>query len=124
MKFLADMGISPKTVAHLQALGHDAAHLHEQGLGRLPDADILEKAKREGRVLLTHDLDFGGLMAASGANLPSVVIFRLRNMRPESVNRYLDEVVTLHQEALEKGAIVSVLETQIRLRTLPLMAKK
>ncbi len=90
----------------------------------MPDADILEKAKREGRVLLTHDLDFGGLMAASGANLPSVVIFRLRNMRPESVNRYLDEVVTLHQEALEKGAIVSVLETQIRLRTLPLMAKK
>ncbi|HEY57982.1 MAG TPA: DUF5615 family PIN-like protein, partial [Anaerolineae bacterium] len=38
---------------------------------------------REGFVLLTHDLDFGELVAASGARLPSVVVFRLRNMRPQ-----------------------------------------
>jgi Domain of unknown function (DUF5615) len=37
VKFLADMGISPKTVAFLHALGHDAVHLSEQGLERLPD---------------------------------------------------------------------------------------
>jgi hypothetical protein len=29
MKFLADMGISTKTVAFLHALGHDAVHLSE-----------------------------------------------------------------------------------------------
>jgi len=31
VKFLADMGISPKTVAFLHALGHDAVHLSDRG---------------------------------------------------------------------------------------------
>jgi predicted nuclease of predicted toxin-antitoxin system len=73
MKFLADMGISPKTVAFLRTLDHDATHLQEQGLERLPDSAILAKAREEARILLTHDLDFGELIAASGACLPSVM---------------------------------------------------
>jgi predicted nuclease of predicted toxin-antitoxin system len=119
MKFLADMGISPRTVTFLKGVGHDAVHLHEQGLGRLSDPLILRKAREEGRVLLTHDLDFGELMAASGAELPSVVIFRLHDMRPERVNRYLEQILTEHVDILEHGVIVSVSERQIRLRNLP-----
>jgi len=34
MKFLADMGISPEAVRFLTKLGHDAIHLHDQGLDR------------------------------------------------------------------------------------------
>jgi predicted nuclease of predicted toxin-antitoxin system len=85
----------------------------------MSDPLILRKAREEGRVLLTHDLDFGELMAASGAELPSVVIFRLHDMRPERVNVYLEQVVIEHGEILEKGVIVSVSERQIRLRNLP-----
>src|SRR2546425_6113125 len=80
VKFLADMGISPKTVAFLYALGHDAVHLADQGLERLPDQGIVAKARQEGRIVLVHDLGFGELVAASGATLPSVITFRLRNM--------------------------------------------
>jgi len=98
MKFLADMDISLRTVALLPDLGHDAVHLYEQGLGRLSDPDILRKARDEGRVLQTHDLDFGELMVASGANLPNVVVFRLRDMRPDGVNAHLREVVTEYHE--------------------------
>ena len=119
MKFLADMGISPKSVAFLQSLGYEATHLHEQGFDRLPDAAILNKARDEGYILLTHDLDFGELVAASRAQLPSVIIFRLRNMHPERVNRYLREIITLHQDVLEQGAILSVAEGQTRVRLLP-----
>jgi len=122
MKCLADMGISPKTVAFLQDLGHDAVHLHDEGLGQLSDPAILEKARREGRVLITHDLDFGELVAASGAKLPSVVLFRLRNMRPKQVNGYIEKVLAQHQNVLEQGAIISVTEGQIRVRLLPLGA--
>ncbi len=62
MKFLADMGISPKTVTCLHGLGHDAVHLSEQGLERLPDPDIVEKARQEGRIVLVHDFGFGELV--------------------------------------------------------------
>lgn len=124
MRFLADMGISPNTVIFLQSLGHDAVHLHEQDLDRLQDPAILEKARDESRVLLTHDLDFGELIAAGGARLPSTVVFRLRNMRPERVNRYLQVIISQHEESLEQGAIVSVTEGQIRVRSLPFRASE
>ena len=114
------MGISPRAADHLRDLGHEASHLHEQGLDRLPDPEILAKARAERAVLLTHDLDFADLVAASGARLPSVVIFRLRSMRPENVNRYLDLVVDQHGDALREGAIAAVTENRIRIRPLPL----
>jgi len=120
MKFLADMGISPVTVSFLRGLGHVAAHLHEEGLDRLLDTAILEKARREGRVLLTHDLGFGELMAASGANVPSVITFRLRDMRPANVNRHLQEIIEHHFNALDEGAVISVTENRFRVRHLPI----
>src|SRR5262245_11389045 len=120
MKFLADVGISPRCVEYLRHFGHDAVHLLEQGLQRLPDSAILAKAYNEERVVLTHDLDFADLMAASRAALPSIVIFRLHNMRPEQVNRYLTQILQRYEAELQQGVIISVTETQIRYRTLPL----
>ena len=122
MRFLADMGISPKTIAFLRTLGHDAVHLSEQGLERLPDPEIVAKAQQESRVLLVHDLGVGELLAASGATLPSVITFRLRNMHPERVNSALQHILSQHAEALERGAILSVTEGQVRVRSLPLGA--
>ena len=45
MKFLADMGISPRVVNELRQQGHDAVHLIDEGLNRLSDGDILEKTQ-------------------------------------------------------------------------------
>ena len=120
MKFLADMGISPRVVQYLRTLGHDAVHLHDLGLDRMADTDILAKARAESRVILTHDLDFGDLLAASQAVLPSVVLFRLQDMRPDSVIRHLEAILAQHLPALASGAILSVTERRVRLRMLPI----
>jgi hypothetical protein len=42
---------------------------------------IFEKAYSEKRILLTFDLDFGEIVALSGENQVSVILFRLRNTR-------------------------------------------
>jgi len=120
MRFLADMGISPRVVSALRERGHEAVHLQEEELGRMPDGDILAKARAERRVLLTHDLYFGELLAASGGNLPSVIIFRLRDMRAESVNSHLLSVLEKQSAALEKGVVCSVTELKVRIRSLPI----
>ena len=86
MRFLADMGVSIMTVQALRAAAHDAVHLREQGLIRLPDPDIVAKAAQEQRVVLTFDLDFGDILAAARTGAPSVIIFRLRNQTPTAVN--------------------------------------
>lgn len=120
MKFLADMGLARSTVAFLRAQGHDAVHLREQGLQQLEDDEIIGKARAEGRVILTHDLDFGRIIAVGRAGVPSVITFRLSDMRPAQVNRYLTEVLARFAERLEAGSLVSVSERGIRVRTLPI----
>jgi predicted nuclease of predicted toxin-antitoxin system len=120
MKFLADMGISPGVVNELRRLGYDAIHLQERGWERLSDGAILQKAREEHRIVLTHDLDFGELMAVSGGNLPSVIIFRLTDMRPANVWRHLCVILEKHSLALEEGAVSSVGEHKVRIRSLPI----
>jgi predicted nuclease of predicted toxin-antitoxin system len=120
MKFLADMGISPRTVSFLKELGYEAVHAHSLGIDTWTDQEILEKVQKEKYILLTHDLDFGELMAAGGQRLPSVIIFRLRNMQPKQVNRNLKAIITQQQEALQEGVLISVTDGQIRIRLLPI----
>ena len=122
MRFLLDMGISVDVIPELRGLGHDAIHVHELGLGTLSDTEIMRLAVREGRTVIAHDLDFANLLAASAASLPSVILFRLRNMRPERVVARLWAVITAHATDLEAGAVISVSELQTRVRHLPLDA--
>ncbi len=79
MKFLADMGISQKTVEWLRNKGYNIVHLREEGLQEFSYEAILIKAKNEERVILTMDLDFTNLLAWNRDILPSVIIFRLGN---------------------------------------------
>ena len=60
------------------------------------------------------------MVAASKAQLLSVVTFRLRSMAADHVNRYLEIIVANYQERLEAGAVISVTERHIRIRTLPI----
>ena len=120
MKFLADMGISPRVVEELRREGHDALHLREENLSRMPDGEILAKARQEDCILLTHDLEFGELLAASGGSLPSVIIFRLKDIRAANVSLHLFSIIERQSEALNKGAICSVTEKKARVRMLPI----
>lgn len=120
MKFLADMGISTRTVAWLRQQGHDAVHLREERLQRLTDEEIIAKARAEQRILLTMDLDFGYLLAVSKEHVPSIVLFRLEDERSEVVNERLADVLIQCESVLETGAIISVSEAAIRVRRLPI----
>jgi predicted nuclease of predicted toxin-antitoxin system len=120
MKFLADMGVSPITVNILRKEGYDAIHLNEQGLSRMPDCEIIAKAKRESRIVLTFDLDFTDLLAASQDNLPSVIIFRLKTTLPTFVSSRLLIVLSESTENLNEGAIIIVEDYRYRVRNLPL----
>ena len=120
MKFLADMGVSPRTVEWLKLHGHDAKRLNEEGLEKLPDALVMAKALTENRILLTMDLGFGALLAMSQQQLPSVIIFRLSNETSNVVNSRMSEILDLFKNELESGAIISVGDDTIRVRQLPL----
>jgi predicted nuclease of predicted toxin-antitoxin system len=120
MRFLADMGVDIRVVQWLRQNGHDAKHLRDEGLHRIPNGEIFVKAIAENRVIVTFDLDFGEIVALSLAQKASVILFRLHNTRTSHLIKRLATVLADTAEALEQGAVVVVEESRHRIRYLPL----
>lgn len=120
MRFLADMGVSLDVVRWLRDHGHDAKHLRDEKLHRLPNGQIFKKAIAEDRVLITFDLDFGEIVALSGGKPVSVILFRLHNTRTDHVLSRLDKVMNESATALDEKAIVIVEDGRHRTRRLPI----
>ena len=89
MRFLADAGVSPKTVEFLKQRGHDAIHVRALGLQKTPDNQLVERARTDGSVLVTFDLDFGDILAPGVLDKPSAIILRLADERADAVNQRL-----------------------------------
>lgn len=120
MRILADMGVDTRVVQWLQQHGHDAKHLRDEGLQRMPDGEIFAKAISEDRVIMTFDLDFGEIVALSRGQKASVILFRLHNTRTPHLIGRLATVLAESTDALEKGAVVVVEESRHRVRYLPI----
>src|SRR5215468_4684535 len=120
MRFLADMGVSQRVVTWLQAQGHEAIHLRDEGLQRLENGAIFTKALRESRIILTWDLDFTEILALSKTGTISAVVFRLMNTRSDHVIERLERALSESAQDLEAGAIISVEAGRHRVRLLPL----
>jgi predicted nuclease of predicted toxin-antitoxin system len=89
-------------------------------LQRLPNGDIFQLAQQEKRIVITFDLDFGEILAMSGGNLVSVILFRLHNTRSDHVIKRLEFVLQQSSPELAQGAIVVVEESRHRIRKLPI----
>src|SRR6266508_389496 len=120
MRFLADAGVSLRTVEFLNQLGHEAIHVRTLGLQRAPDPDVVERARADASIVLTFDLDFGEVLALGVLDKPSVIIFRLADERPASVNQRLEAVLKERSADLESGALILVEDARYRVRKLPI----
>jgi predicted nuclease of predicted toxin-antitoxin system len=120
MRFLADMGVDIRVVRWLRENGHDAKHLRDEGLHRIPNGEIFVKAISENRVIVTFDVDFGEIVALSQGEKASVILLRLHNTRTPHLIKRLATVLADATEALEQGAVVVVEESRHRIRYLPL----
>ena len=80
-------------------------------------------AKTNGCVVLTHDLDFSAILAATHGDKPSVVQIRAGDVRPEAIGQAV--IIALRQmgNELENGALLTVDPKRTRLRVLPLPAR-
>ena len=114
------MNVDRRVVVWLKQNGHDATHLHDQGLQRMTDVDIFAKAWLEGRVVITFDLDFGEIAAATAGRGASVILFRLQNKRTSFVIQRLSSILETCKLALENGAVVVIEDSRYRIRRLPI----
>ena len=120
LDFLADMNISPMTVKRLKEQGWNIIRIQEVMDSKSKDRDILRYAREHNKVLITQDLDFSFLLAVSGHRKPSVINLRLENAKPEYVATRLADVVSAMEIELEEGVVMTVDETSVRYRNLPI----
>jgi len=118
------MCIPNRCAKSIRENGYDVIHLAEQELYCISDDQVHQKAKEEGRVILTFDLDFSDIAAKRGSKLPSIIIFRLSNKKWENIIFRLSLVLEQYCSELIEGAIISVGDKKIRLRKLPLTKTK
>lgn len=120
MKLVVDMNLSPAWVLVLERDGHNATHWSTVGAPDARDREILQWAKVHGQILFTHDLDFGAILAATGADSPSVIQVRTVDPTPDHCGDLVLGVLRRHAEALSAGALISIDEVRARVRLLPL----
>lgn len=123
MKFLIDMNLSPKWCEYLIRAGHEAVHWIDFGAEDAPDVELMRWAAANDHVVITNDLDFSALLAASGDSHPSVVQLRSDSLQPDRVGPQVIKAIELAEAELEAGAVLTIDATQARMRVLPLTTR-
>ena len=120
MKILIDMNLSPDWVAAFAGESIESIHWSAVGDPRAPDTEIIEYAHANGYIILTHDLDFGTILALTHAKGPSVIQVRTEDVLLSNLARIVISVVRENESTLENGALMVVDQARSRVRILPL----
>lgn len=119
-RILLDQGFSPRTASLLRNAGWDAVHVMEVGLDRAEDIAILDFARKQSRTCVTLDHDFHAHLAIAQTNGPSVVFVRLEGLDTNGQVELICQVWQRCEDAIERGAAITVSNKAIRIRHLPL----
>ncbi len=116
MLFLADENFPAVAVRALTTAGHDVTWIRLVDAGASDD-EVLARARKEGRILLTFDKDFGELVFRRGQQAThGVVLFRLPPLSPEDLARQVVRVLNSRTDWMNTFTVVE--PDRIRMRDL------
>jgi predicted nuclease of predicted toxin-antitoxin system len=102
MNFLADESCAGPVIQALREAGHDVVAISEVAAG-VADDEVLDRAQREKRVLITEDRDFGELVYARGRSSSGVILVRFpsraRRVKPATVVEAVAKLGTRLQDS-------------------------
>jgi predicted nuclease of predicted toxin-antitoxin system len=121
VRFLIDNALPPRLAEMLVESGHDATHVRSYGMHASRDIDILNRARKENRVIVSADSDFAVILASQAASHPSFILFREPNvLRPQDyIDLLLSALPTLGPE-LANGCVAVFRSGRLRVRKLPI----
>jgi len=114
MKIKLDENLPARLVDVLTAQGHDVHTVPDENLTGHPDIAIWEAAKKEGRFLITQDLDFADTRRFAPGSHAGLLLLRLREPGARALAA---TVSTLAANLAEwQGCFVVVTENKIRIK--------
>lgn len=120
-RILLDQGLPRSAAGILLAKGWNVLHTGDIGLSRATDRQILEYARQEKRVVITLDSDFHAILAVENAGSPSVIRIRREGLKGPELAKLIENTWPEIQEQLESGAMVTITENAIRVRSIPIL---
>jgi predicted nuclease of predicted toxin-antitoxin system len=108
----------------LNEAGLNAVHWSDVGRPSAPDSEIMSYARTTDCVVLTHDLDFGAILAATQGAKPSVVQLRAEDVSPDVIGAQVISALRQMEAELTEGALLTFDPSRTRLRLLPLRNKR
>jgi len=108
----------------LNQAGWEAKHWSALGRADAPDSEIMAYAAQHSYVVLTHDLDFSTILAATHGQKPSVVQLRIDDVSPGKAGTRLVTALRHMERELEVGGLITVGAEKIRVRLLPLIPRE
>jgi predicted nuclease of predicted toxin-antitoxin system len=121
VKSLVDMPLSPALAHWLAAHGHDAVHASALGLDRATDTEIMARAARDVRTVVTADLDYPRLLALAGAAGPSLILFRGGDWNEADLIARIERILHGLSESDLARSIIVVDRSRVRRRRLPIL---
>ena|SRR5271157_1896032 len=97
MRFLTDQDVYAITIRFLSGLGHDVVTAAQLGLAQAEDLELLRVAQDEGRIFVTRDRDFGGIVFVLGRGA-GVIYLRILPSTQNAVHAELERILTLYDE--------------------------
>jgi predicted nuclease of predicted toxin-antitoxin system len=116
MRFLADENVSRFVVERLRAAGFDVTAIGSTSPGAA-DADVLALARREGRILITEDRDFGELVIRRRLEVRGIVLLELDQVSNAAEADRAAAVVSANADKLA-GNLFVIEPGRVRIRPL------
>lgn len=117
MRFLLDESADARLGAYLRGLGHDVAAIAVDHPASLKDPEVLAIARREGRILVTDDRDFGELVFRRRHPHAGVIYLRLGDAAVLATKQErLHAVLTGYADQLDQFLVVTPSRVRVRRR--------
>ena len=114
VRLLLDANLSPETAIFLRKEGFNVKSLIEEAIGSIEDEEVVRIAKKEKRIIVTFDLDFGEIYYFAHEKRFGVIVLRLDDQRVENVNMALWNFLQSWQSKDIRKKLVILRETEVR----------
>jgi len=116
MKVKLDENLPRQIAVELRGRGRDVQTVVEEGLTGRADADLWQAAQREGRLLITQDLDFSDTRKFQPGTHHGIVLIRLQSPSRQNLIARAKELFDAEDITSWTGCFVVVTERKIRIR--------
>ena len=116
MKIKLDENVPARLVPLLNALGHDAHTVHQEGLSGRDDRTVWRTAQDEERFLITQDLDFSDARRYTPGTHHGLLLVRLRDPGREALLRRIQRLFENEHVDGWIGCLVVATDRKLRIR--------